>query len=62
MQFIQGSNRHQTYFATLDEQVSADNAVRLLDAFIDKLEWQKVGFGNTIPKSEGRPAFAPAVL
>ena len=36
MQFIQGNNRHQTYFTTADEQVSADNAVRLMDAFIDK--------------------------
>lgn len=62
MRFIQGSDRHQTYFATLDEQVSTDNAVRLMDAFIDKLELEKVGFSNTLPKSEGRPAFAPAVL
>lgn len=30
MQFIQGTNRHQTYFTTPDDQVSADNAVRLI--------------------------------
>ncbi len=35
MQFIQGNNRQQTYFATLDNQVSFDNAVRLMDALID---------------------------
>src|SRR5450631_4451380 len=35
MQFIQGSNRNQTYFATLEEQVSIDNPVRPMDAFID---------------------------
>ena len=62
MQFIQGSNRHQSYFSTLEEQVSADNAVRLIDAFIDKLELQKLGFANTIHKSEGRPPYAPGVL
>ena len=39
MQFIQGSNRHQTYFATLEDQVAADNPVRLIDAFIEKLEF-----------------------
>ncbi len=33
MNYITGSSRHQTYFATLDEQVSADNSVRLIDAF-----------------------------
>ena len=36
MQFITGQQRNQTYFATLDDQVAADNLVRLMDAFIDK--------------------------
>lgn len=62
MQFIQGTNRHQTYFATLDDQVSSDNAVRLMDAFIDKLDLQKLGFTATAHKSEGRPPYAPGVL
>lgn len=62
MQFIQGSNRHQSYFSTLEEQVSADNAVRLIDAFIDKLDLQRLGFTNIVHKSEGRPPYAPAVL
>ncbi len=62
MQFIQGNNRHQTYFATLEEQVNPDNAVRLIDAFIDKLELQKLGFSKTVHKSEGRPPYAPGVL
>ena len=62
MQFIQGNKRNQTYFATLDDQVSIDNPVRLMDAFIDKLELQKLGFVNTVHKSEGRPPYAPAVL
>jgi len=62
MQFIQGQQRNQTYFATLEDQVAADNAVRLIDAFIDKLDLQQLGFSKTIPNSEGRPAFAPQVL
>lgn len=62
MQFIQGNNRYQTFFITLEEQVSNDNAVRLMDAFVDKLDLQKLGFTNTIHKSEGRPPYAPAVL
>ena len=55
MQFIQGNNRHQTYFTTPDEQVGADNAVRLIDAFIDKLDVQQLGFTGTVHKSDGRP-------
>lgn len=61
MQFITGTNRHQSYFSTLEEQVSAHNAVRLIDAFIDKLDLQHLGFSTT-HKTEGRPAFAPALL
>ena len=62
MQYIQGNNRHQTCFITLDSQLAADNPVRLIDAFIDKLDLQKLGFTGTVPKSEGRPAYAPQVL
>jgi len=62
MQFIQGNNRYQTFFITLEEQISTDNAVRLMDAFVDKLELKKLGFTNTVHKSEGRPPYAPGVL
>ena len=62
MQYIQGNSRHQTYFSTLENQVSADNPVRLIDGFVDKLHLQKLGFTKTVHKSEGRPPYAPAVL
>jgi transposase len=62
MQFKQGNDRYQTFFITLDDQVGADNPVRLIDAFVDKLDLQKLGFKNTVHKSEGRPPYAPAVL
>ena len=62
MQFIQGNNRHQTYFSTLEDQVSADNPARLMDAFVDKLDLDQLGFKTTQHKSEGRPPYAPAVL
>jgi transposase len=62
MQYIQGTHRHQSYFSTLEEQVSSHNPVRLMDAFIDKLDLQKLGFSKTVPSSEGRPAYAPHVL
>ena len=41
---------------------TVDNPVRLMDAFVDKLDLQKLGFTNTIHKSEGRPPYAPSVL
>jgi transposase len=62
MQFISGQPRHQTYFASLEDQVAADNGVRLMDAFIDKLELERLGFQKTVHHSEGRPPYAPGVL
>ena len=62
MQYIQGHNRNQTYFITLDDQLAADSPVRLIDAFADKLDLQKLGFTGTVHKSEGRPPYAPQVL
>jgi transposase len=62
MQFKQGTNRNQTSFTTLDQQVAADNAVRIIDAFVDKLDLQKLGLSNINHKSEGRPPFAPQLL
>src|SRR5487761_2041901 len=62
MQYIQCNNRNQTYFITLDDQLATDNPVRLIDAFVDKLDLQKLSFGKTVPKTEGRPPYAPQVL
>ena len=62
MPFIQGQQRNQTYFATLDHQVKADNPVRLMDAFITKLDLQQSGFQKTMYKTEGRPPYETGVL
>ena len=60
--YIGGNNRQQSYFSSLEEQVGTDNPVRLMDAFVDKLDLFQLGFTSTIHKSEGRPPYAPAVL
>lgn len=62
MQYIQGQHRHQSYFTTLEDHVAADNPVRLIDAFIDKLDLGQLGFTKIFHNSEGRPPFAPQVL
>ena len=62
MEFIQGSNRQQCYFSSLEEQVSSANAVRLMDAFVDKLDLLQLGFTSIVHKSEGRPPYAPGVI
>ena len=62
MEYIRGTSRHQSYFSTLEEQVSVDNSVRLIDGFIDILELDKLGFTKIVHKSEGRPPYAPGIL
>ena len=62
MEFIQGSNRQQSYFSFLEQQVSSHNAVRLMDVFVEKLDLLQLGFTSTVYKSEGRPPYAPGVL
>jgi hypothetical protein len=52
MQYITGNNWYQSYFSTLEDQVSADNAVRLIDAFADRLDLPQLGFINQPFKSE----------
>ena len=60
--FIQGKNRYQSYFTTADKQINVDDAVGLIDAFVDKLELDILGLVNTAHMSEGLPPYKPALL
>ena len=63
MKYIQGENRTQTYLfpVSLDDAVSADNEVRVIDVFVDSLGLE--GFGFQIDHGEnGRPAYHPRDL
>ena len=62
--FIEGENRQQsTLFPDrLDDYVAEDNAVRVVDAFVEKLDLLSLGFDGVEPSATGRPAYHPAVL
>jgi transposase len=63
MKYIQGQNRSQTYLfpVTLDDAISEDNEVRLIDVFVDSLALG--GYGFQIDHCEnGRPAYHPGDL
>lgn len=62
MHFITGTNRSQTTFISLEDMISGDNPVRIIDAFVEKCDLQKLWFSNTVQKSEGRPSFHPGVF
>jgi transposase/CRISPR/Cas system-associated exonuclease Cas4 (RecB family) len=47
---------------TVDEYVSADNPVRVIDAFVERLDLAKLGFERAIPAKEGTPGYDPRDL
>ena len=63
MKYIQGQNRTQTYLfpVTLDDAISEDNEVRLIDVFVDSLALESYGF-QIAHVENGRPAYHPGDL
>ncbi|MBX0332833.1 transposase [Pontibacter sp. HSC-14F20] len=47
--------------ASLEELISSDNEVRLIDAFVNSLPPEKLGFRTDLPEN-GCPAYHPTVL
>jgi transposase len=62
--FIEGVDRNQNTLLPecLDDFVVEDNAVRVIDVFVDELELRELGFGGVAPQATGRPAYHPSVL
>jgi transposase len=61
MPILTGNNRNQMQLMSLEDFISKDNPVRLIDAFVNKIELDKLGI--KIPDAvEGRSAFHPDSL
>ena len=62
--FIECKDRRQTLLLPecLDDYVTQDNPLRVIDAFIDELDLQALGFTRAQPAATGRPAYHPAIL
>lgn len=62
-EFIEGEARAQaTLFPErLDDYITEENSVRVIDVFIDGLDLSGMGF-KTIPAITGRPAYHPATM
>ena len=46
----------------LDDFIAEDNPVRVVDAFVEELDLQDLGFDGAVPARTGRPSYHPAVL
>jgi transposase len=64
MDYIEGSNRDQLLLfpQSLDEYVSDDNPVRFIDAFVESLDLETLGFRHAVLQETGRPPYHPSVL
>ena len=62
--FIEGVDRSQgTLFPDrLEDWIGDDNAVRVVDVFVDELDLCVLGFGRVAPRATGRPSYHPSVL
>src|SRR5258705_6128757 len=64
MGYIRGSERgqHILFPSTLDEYIAESNAVRVIAAFVETLDFQKLGFVRGAAAETGRPGYDPRVL
>jgi transposase len=62
--FIEGEARTQVTLLPecLDDYVTEENPVRVVDVFVDELDLGALGFEGVDPAATGRPAYHPAVL
>ena len=62
--FIDEANRLQGALLpeTIDEYVSEENTVRVIDAFVGALDLAALGFEGVEPEATGRPAYHPATM
>ena len=62
--FIEGENRYQStlFPERLDDYIAEDNAVRVVDAFVERLDLLELGFDGVIPQDTGRPSYHPAMM
>ena len=62
--FIEGQDRYQVTLLpeSLDEFIAEDNAVRVVDAFVNELDLAELGFAGVQAAETGRPSYHPTVL
>ena len=62
--FIEGEDRRQSLLLpeSLDDYVTEDNPVRVIEAFIEELDLGALGFEGMAPAATGRPAYHPSTM
>ena len=61
--FIEGEDRHQStlFPEALDDYITEDNPVRVIDVFVDELDLGQLGFGRIEPKVASKMSCNPTM-
>ena len=64
MRYIEGINRKSKIIFPeyIDDYITEDNPVKIIDAFVESLDMEELEFKNAIPKDKGRPGYNPKDL
>jgi transposase len=64
MSYVEGADRHQIMLLpeSIEQMVDEENPVRVIDAFVNGLSIEKLGFTKAKPAETGRPAYNPRDL
>ena len=64
MDFIKGDSRNQITLLpdSIEDFVSGDNPVRVIDAYVNQLDFEALGFSKYQPNDTGRPMYDPKDL
>ncbi|MHB9096139.1 MAG: transposase, partial [Eubacteriales bacterium] len=64
MRYIGGADRNQIIFFPdrIDDYISEDNPVRVLDEYVSVLDMKDLGFTKVVPAETGRLAYNPRDL
>ena len=62
--FVEGEDRRQSWLmpGSLDDYVTEDNPVRVVEVYIDELDLGPLGFAGVQPAVTGRPAYHPSTM
>ena len=62
--FVEGEDRRQGVLLPefLDDYVSDENPVRVIEAFVEALDLGALGFAGVVPEATGRPGYHPGLL
>ena len=62
--FVEGMDRRQVTLLPpcLDDYVTEENPVRVVEVFVDELDLGALGFAGVVPEVTGRPSYHPATM